>query len=158
MISFYNYLNESKNLPNLNKSLFFFFPDKNQQLTNKYFKIFNNVKSYYREDVVNDNIYIATNGFRKDVFFRKNVKLYKRINNYLHNATIDGTRQCFISLYTKKDLTKAVFILKFNPKKYLRLNKIKHRQKQLMLKRSIYVLFKNNKKINSTKFSFRKLK
>lgn len=158
MINFYHYLNENKNLANLNNSLFFFFPDKNQQLKNKYFKVFNSVGTYYQEDVVKDNIYIATNGFKKDVFFRKNVKLYRKINSYLHNATLNKTRQYFVSLYTKDDLIRPVFILKFNPKKYLRLAQIKYKQKQLLLKRCLYILFKNKKGIDNTKFSYRKLK
>jgi hypothetical protein len=158
MINFYHYLNENKNLANLNNSLFFFFPDKNQQLKNKYFKVFNSVGTYYQEDVVKDNIYIATNGFKKDVFFRKNVKLYRKINSYLQNATLNKTRQYFVSLYTKDDLTKSIFILKFNPKKYLRLTQIKYKQKQLLLKKCLYILFKNKKSIDNTKFSYRKLK
>jgi len=61
-------------------------------------------------------------------------------------------------LYAKEDLTKSINILRFNPKKYIRLNLIKHKYKQLVLKKCLYSLFKNNKNLDNSKISYRKLK
>lgn len=71
---------------------------------------------------------------------------------------LDNNYQGYISLYDKKELTKSILIVKFNPQKYLKLLKIKSTQKRLFFKRYLVVLFKNTKKIKIKGFSFRKLK
>ena len=64
-------LNQSKislRPTNISNSLIFYLYHKNQY---KYTKSFNSIKTFYFDPILKDNVYIASNGLKKNVVFKR---------------------------------------------------------------------------------------
>lgn len=158
MVNFYEQIIKNKNLVNFTNTLLFSFPSKTHPWNHKYFKIFNFIHNTYGDKVVKDVISMASDGLKQNIYLRKNTTIYRKVNTYVYNLFLNDKYQGFISLYNKKELTKAVLPIKFNPQRYLKLSKIKTKQKHFFFKRYLSILFKNNQKHNKYNHSYRRLK
>jgi len=128
MVNFYQQLIGNKNLINLQSSLLFSFPNKNQQWKHKYFKIFNFIIKSYDDNVLKDVINISTDGLKKNIFVRKDIQIYKKIDTYIYNLFLDNNYQGYISLYDKKEYAAGETRKVWSERKIL-LNKIIRKKK-----------------------------
>lgn len=158
MINFYEQIVKNRNLLNFTDTVFLSFPSKTYKWNNKYFKIFNSINNSYNDKVVKDVISTASDGLKQTIYLRNNIKIYRKINKYVYNLSLDNKHQGFISLYTKKELTKSILSVKFTPQRYLKLNKIKTKQRHFFFKRYLAILFKNTSQHNKYNCSYRLLK
>lgn len=120
MVSFFKYSQNNNSNLTLRNSLIFSIYNKN---INKkiYFKSNNTIKGSYIDPVLNDSIYIASNGLKKNVSFRKNEINYKK----------NITSKNFVSYFSQ--LEDNFLISNIYPNKYLNDLIIKSFQDQKVL-------------------------
>jgi|JI10StandDraft_1071094.scaffolds.fasta_scaffold02681_11 hypothetical protein len=124
-------LNQSKislRPTNISNSLIFYLYHKNQY---KYTKSFNSIKTFYFDPILKDNVYIASNGLKKNVVFKR---------TECNENILQSNFNTFVSyFYTLEDN-----LFKFNlyPAKYfkeLTLNYLKKQQIILKVRKKLYI-------------------
>ena len=131
--------NTNCNLALKNSSFFSLYHSKLKK--NQYYKSNNQIKSYYKDPILNDFIYLSTNGLKKNAIFRQ-TEIKSTINS-----------SGFVSYFTDLEDNLSVFTL--YPKTYLTsiINNYKNNKKIItnVLDRS------NSSKILNSNFSINKL-
>ena len=113
---------------NISNSLIFYLYHKNQY---KYTKSFNSIKTFYFDPILKDNVYIASNGLKKNIVFKR-----KECNENILQSNFN----IFVAyFYTLEDN-----LFKFNlyPAKYfkeLTLNYLKKQQIILKVQKKLYL-------------------
>jgi hypothetical protein len=136
MSNFYNYSQKNTNVGNLKNSLIVYLPQKNQNLNTNYFKTNSAITGFYKDKIINDFIYIASSGFKKDHFFKKNqlISLTNKSLNLNFISYFSLFNYKFLNIFLYPRIYYNIFFKQYLKKKFYILNYLKKKNKKIKKK------------------------